>query len=130
MFTKTVIVEEILGNKVKIRFAKLKTCECCRMFSLCGGNNETMVIDNPGLSIRKENLLEIAIDEQKTYLAGIITFLFPSLIFIANLIAFKSRGEAISFLIALGLVFAYFVIVKIFLKKYGKCFTIKINRTL
>ena len=130
MFTKAVTVEGVIGDKVRIRFTKQKTCGCCRMFSLCGGNNETMTIDNPGLDIQKENLLEINIDEQKSYLAGIITFLLPSSIFIAGLIAFKDRGEMNSFLLSSLIVFAYFIIVKIGLRKYGKHFTIKINRKL
>jgi positive regulator of sigma E activity len=130
MQKETVEVVEVVGAKVKIKFTKSQMCSCCRMHYLCGQGQEILTINNCGFSLNKGDKIEVAIDERKTLLANIITFLIPAIVFIAGLVVFQKKGEVASFFLALGAVCVYYIIVKLFLKKYGKKFDIAIVRKI
>ena len=130
MLKEIVEVEEVLGDKVKIKFTKSQMCSCCRMQYFCGKGKELLTIDSCGFSLEKGSKIEIAIDEKKTLLANVITFLIPAIIFIAGLVIFQEKAEVVSFFLALGAVCLYYVIVKLLLHKYGRKFDIKILRKL
>ena len=130
MFKETVDVIDSSGNKVEIKFNKRKMCSCCRMYNICGRGEGTLIIHNPGLSLKEGDKIQIAIDEKKTLLANIIIFLIPTIIFMACLVATQRKGEAVSFFLALGAVFIYYGVAKMLLKKHGERFKVKILQKL
>jgi len=130
MFKETVEVVEVTPDKVKIKFTKSQMCACCRMQQLCGRGKELLTINNCGFTLKEGDKIGIEIDERKTLLANVIAFLIPAIVFIAGLFIFYNKGELISFLLALVAVCLYYVIVKLFLRKHGRKFDIKILRKL
>ncbi len=126
MFKEIVTVEEVLESKVRIRFEKKKSCSCCQINSVCGQGQNTLLIDNPSLSLNPKDKVEVAIDEKMTVLASLLTFLVPAVVFMASLIIFKPRGELTSFFLAIGLVCIYYIVLKLILRKKDKKFKLKI----
>lgn len=130
MFKEIVEVEDTFSDKVKIKFSKNGMCDCCQMNNLCGKGKNTLIIDDCGFALHKNDKIEIAIEDRKTLFASLIIFLIPMLLFISGLIVFKNRGELKSFFLALGPVTVYYIFVKIVLKKHGNKFNLKILKKI
>tara|TARA_Y100000031_G_C8061097_1_gene310658 strand:- start:79 stop:471 length:393 start_codon:yes stop_codon:yes gene_type:complete len=130
MIKEIVEVEEVFGDKVRIKFNKRQMCSCCRMYNLCGRGENSLDIDDCGFSLTKGDKIEIAIDERKTLLASGIIFLVPAVIFLGALIAFRDQCEFFSFFIGLGFLVMYYLGLKLILRKQGKKFNLKILRKI
>jgi len=113
-------------EKVEVKFQKTAACSCCRLTTLCKNTEETLLVDNPGLSLAAGDKVILGIDQKKTFLACLIIFLIPSAIFLSSLIILRNRGEALSFLLALLGVCIYYIITKLILRKQEKKFNLKI----
>lgn len=130
MFKEVVEVESVFGNKAQIKFSKKTMCSCCRLGSVCGSGQGSLTIDSAGFSLAKGDRVEVAIDEKKNLLAAILTFLIPAVVFLASLVLFKAQGEINSFLLAIGALCLYYLILKLALKKQAKKFNIQILRKI
>ncbi|MBN3041214.1 MAG: SoxR reducing system RseC family protein, partial [Candidatus Omnitrophica bacterium] len=113
-------------QKVTIVFKKKKMCDCCRLSSFCGKGEESMIISNPGLDLNPGDQIEIAVNENKNIQANILAFLLPALVFLATLVFSPSNSELFSFFLAIFLVCLYYILLKIFMKRFNKYFEIKI----
>ncbi|MBP7088882.1 MAG: SoxR reducing system RseC family protein [Candidatus Omnitrophica bacterium] len=126
MSKEIVTVTNVINDKVEIKFTKQTMCSCCRLSSLCNQGQETLLVDNNGLSLKAGDKVEIFIDERKSLLANTVIFFIPLIIFISVLILFQRYGELKSFLLALGVLFVYYMITRLILSKYGNKFDLKI----
>ena len=130
MFKEIVRVIEAWNNKVKVKFTKKEMCSCCKLSGVCGIGTEVLVLDNPILTLKAGDDIEIGIEERKTLLASLIMFLMPALLFVSSLVFFKEYGEALSFSLAILMLCIYYVAVKLLLRKKKKEFNLKILRKL
>ncbi len=127
MFKEVVDVTQVKDNCVTIKFTRKRVCQKCPTSYICHKNkDQTMQIDRQGFDLKSGDKIEIAIEEKKSILASLINFFIPALLFVASLIIFKGRGELNSFLIALGVMAVYFIVVKLILKKKGHYFNLSI----
>lgn len=126
MSKEIVTITEVIDGKVKIKLIKQKMCSCCRLSSFCNQEQETLLVDNNGLSLKVGDKVEIFIDDKKSLLANVIIFLIPIGIFVLALIMFQRYGELKSFLLALGFLFIYYIIMRFILFKCGNKFDLKI----
>lgn len=130
MFKETVEVEQVIGDKVKVRFKKNEMCSCCSIQNICGKGEDLLTIDNPGVLLKKGDKIQLAIDNEKGFSASIITLLIPAVLFISSLIFFRDKGELFSFIISLGTVCVYYVIIKIALTKQKEKLNFRIIKKL
>lgn len=130
MFKEVVEVKDVFKDKLEIKFTKKAACSCCRLVSVCGQGKNSLTINRDGFSLVKGDRIEVAIDEKLTLLAAILSFLIPTVIFVASLVIFKARGELSSFLLALSLVCLYYIVLKVSLKTKEKRFNLKILKKL
>ena len=126
MFRETVRIIGIAGDKIKVKFAKRKSCSCCKLNSLCGGEESTLLIDKPKFVFSPGDKIEVAVSEKKSIIANILIFLIPGIVFLASLVIFKSYGELSSFFLAMGVICTYYIIIKLLLKKIAKKFYLEI----
>ena len=126
MFKELVKVENILGNKLEVRFTRSKMCSCCKIEYLCSKEANTLIIDNIGLDLRKGDQIEVGIESKKAFFATSLTFLIPMLIFIIILLVSFRKNELLSFSLALAGIFIYYGIMKVFLKKWDSNFQLKV----
>jgi positive regulator of sigma E activity len=132
MFKEPVKVIDVVVNKVRIKFQKRGMCSSCKSLHICNvDKEETLLIDNDtNLSLKKDDIIEVGIEEKKTLLAAVFTFLVPGILFLLALIILKNIADILSFAIAVSFVVFYYFIVKIILKKKSKYFNLKIIRKL
>jgi positive regulator of sigma E activity len=132
MFKEIVEVVEVLEDKVKVRFSKQKMCECCSYSSLChqGRDEITIPCNNRKVVLKKGDRIEIGIEEKKTIIASFFLFLMPGIIFLSFLVIFRSQQEFISFLLAILAVFAYYLTVKVIMRRKGKYFNLRIIKKI
>lgn len=128
MFKEIVSVTEAWENKVRVQFTKKEMCSCCKLSAVCGMGTEVLILDNPGLALGAGDNIEIGIEEKKTFLASLIMFFIPALLFVSSLVFFKNYGEAVSFFLALSVLCSYYIITKLILRKKGKGFHLNILR--
>lgn len=130
MFREAVKVIDVFGDKAVIGFRRSPMCSHCQAKTLCHDGRDSMVVDTAGFSLKKGDRIEIAISERKTFLAGMIAFFMPAVIFIWFLIVFKQRGEFFSFSIASGALIIYYLAVREIMKHKGRYFNINILRKI
>lgn len=128
MFKEVVEVIEVLDKKVKVRFEKNKACLCCNVSQICNRGDGILIIPKRAWDLKSGGRVEISIDERKVFLANLLLFLLPLVIFITTLILTKGSQELFSFLYGFLAIFIYYVLVKIILKKHGHKFDVKILR--
>ena len=130
MHKEIVQVVTVDKEKVGVKFQKTAACSCCRLTNLCKNTVEILLVNNPGLNLTAGDKVILGIDQRKTFLAYLIIFLIPIGIFLSSLIALRSRGEVVSFFLALLGVCIYYVITKLALRKHEKKFSLKILEKL
>lgn len=130
MFKEIVEVVDSWGSKVKIKFTKKEMCSCCKLSHVCGMGKEQLVIDNNSFSLKTGDNIEVGIEENKIQIAGLIMFLIPGALFVLSLIAFKDRGEALSFFLAILVLCIYYGGMKLLLRGKDKKFNLKILRKI
>ena len=130
MFKEIVSVIEAWDSKVRIKFTKKEMCSCCKLSGICGMGTEALVLENNQLTLKAGDNIEIGIEKKKTLLASLIMFLMPALLFVSSLVFFKNYGEALSFYLAILVLCAYYVVVKLLLRKKSKEFNLKILRKI
>jgi len=130
MLKEVVEIEDIVGDKAKVKFEKKTACSCCRMTNVCGQGKNSLLIDQGGFSLAKGDKVEVAIDEKMNLLASILTFFLPAAILVVSLYLLRAKGELVSFLLALSIVCLYYIILKILLKNGGKKFNLRILKKL
>lgn len=131
MLKETVEVAEIKNSKVAVKFTRQGSCSSCQASHICNvDKQQTLLVDNPGLNLNKGDKVEVGIEEKRNLLAILIALLIPAGLFVAALIVFKSRGEFMSFFLAMLVLFVYYFIVKVNLKNKGKYFKLQILRKL
>jgi len=130
MFKEIVKVENVLANKLEVRFTRQKMCSCCKIEHLCSKGESTLIIDNIGLSLSKGDEIEVGIESKKAIFASLLTFLIPIVIFIIILFISPRKNELLSFFLAIAGVFIYYGITKVFLKKFGTRFQLKVLRKI
>ncbi len=113
-------VIEITPDKIILSFEKKAMCDCCRIAPLCNKNQGVFEIPKDSTEFKKSDILEIGIETKKTLEAFLVVFLVPFFIFIVSLVYFRSRGELLSFFLALLVMITYYIGIRIFLKKNKK----------
>lgn len=128
MFKETAQVIDVQEGKVKIKFEKKSMCSCCRYTALCGGADEFVTVENSLGALDKGDAVEVGIEEKKTVLASILTFLAPAIVFLFSLIVLRDISQLTSFFLAICAVMVYYLILKMVLRRKGSYFNIKILR--
>jgi positive regulator of sigma E activity len=104
-------------------------CGCCRIASVCNKNQGIFEFPNNNLHLSAGDKIEVGVEAGKAISAISIMFIAPLFIFVATLVLFQRKGELISFLLALSVMFIYYGVVKVFIKNTNK-FNIKFLRKL
>jgi positive regulator of sigma E activity len=129
MHKEIATVKEILGDKILIKVDKKAMCGCCRIASVCNKNQGIFEFPNNNLHLSAGDKIEVGVEAGKAISAISIMFIAPLFIFVATLVLFQRKGELISFLLALSVMFIYYGVVKVFIKNTNK-FNIKFLRKL
>lgn len=131
MFKEVVSVVDIFGDKVAVKLRRKEACSCCRAASFCHNKEQdTLLIDGGGLLLQKGDRIEVGIEERKTFLASIITFLVPLLVFISGILLLRKLGEFVSFLLAVSVVIIYYLLIRTISRKKGRYFNLRVIRKL
>jgi len=130
MFKEVATIENILGDKLEVRFTRQRMCSCCKIEYLCSKGENTLIIDNINLDLSKGDKIEVGIESKKAFFATSLTFLIPILIFIIILFISSRENELLSFFLALAGVFIYYGVTKVFLKKWDSKFQLKVLRKI
>ena len=126
MLKEVAEVINVYSDKAVIKFKRSQMCSCCKTRSLCNKNDGKLIIDRAKFKLKAGDKVEVGIEPRKTVLATLITFLVPAAIFIFGLIIFRSRGELLSFLLALILLAVYYIAVKILVGDNNNYFKLKL----
>ncbi|MCF7870561.1 MAG: SoxR reducing system RseC family protein [Candidatus Omnitrophica bacterium] len=129
MHKETATVKKVLKDKILIKVDKKAMCGCCRITSACNKNQGIFELPNNNLYLNEGNKIEVGVEAGKAISAISIMFIIPLAIFVMALVLLQNRGELISFLLALSIMFIYYGVVKIFIKNTNK-FNIKFLRKL
>lgn len=129
MHKEIAVVTKVFEDKVLIKVDKKAMCGCCKIASVCDKNQGTFELPSNNLNLSQGDKVEVGVETGKAISAISIMFIIPLTIFVATLVLLQSRGELFSFLLALLVMFIYYVIVKIFLKN-TKNFNIKFLRKI
>jgi positive regulator of sigma E activity len=129
MHKEIATVKEVLGDKILIKVDKKTMCGCCRIASVCNKNQGIFEFPNNNLHLSAGDKIEVGVETSKAISAISIMFIAPLSIFVATLVLFQRKGELISFLLALSVMFIYYGVVKAFIKNTNK-FNIKFLRKL
>lgn len=120
-------------HKVTVNLLRVTACSSCHVKSVCAVSEN----DQKTLEIISENGTGFIIGEQVKVCMGeslgmkalMIGYFIPFLVFMATLIiALQWTGEAISALIALGILIPYYLILILFREKLKSTFTFKIMK--
>jgi len=131
MVIETAEVIESLPRGIVIRFIKHGACSSCAVSGICGVRDNSMYIGQVGsYAFRKGDIIKVRIDEKKTNIASVIVFFIPLVIFILSLFLLRNINEAANFLVSLGMVLVYYLLMRLALKKKGSYFHIEILKKL
>ncbi|MCM8773994.1 MAG: SoxR reducing system RseC family protein [Candidatus Omnitrophica bacterium] len=130
MVKEVVEIIEKINGKIKIKFKKKALCSCCNFTSLCGSEEEVVILDNSGLTLEVGDRIEVGIEEVKSLIINFLTFFLPILIFISLLLFLKKYGELTSFLIAIIVLIIYYSFLRSWVKKRKDSFNLTILRKL
>jgi positive regulator of sigma E activity len=130
MFKEIVEVESVYGKSIEISFEKKKSCDCCRIASLCNPRRQSVRIDAGSFSLNKGDRIEVGIEETKVLCASILLFLLPAVFFVGVLAALQGISELVSFFVAFLAVCVYYVLIKLVLRKHAGIFALRIRRKL
>jgi positive regulator of sigma E activity len=123
---EVVQVTQANDTGIEIAFNKRPMCDSCRASKICSKGTERLRIDSQGFDLKPGDKIKIEVNEKKSLIAALLTFLLPSIIFILVLIVFSDRGEGKSFFLAILTVCLYYGLLKVALLRYPKSFNIKI----
>ncbi|MCP4653234.1 MAG: SoxR reducing system RseC family protein [Candidatus Omnitrophica bacterium] len=131
MFKETVEVIDVNGTEISIKFQRHSACGCCRAKVVCGiDQRHPIIVKNNSFALSVGDTIVVGIEERKTLQATAISFIFPAIIFMVTLLFFKNVGELISFLLAISILFVYYLIVKVLIKKKAEHFSLKIIKKI
>ena len=131
MVIETAEVIESLPRGIVIRFIKHGACSSCAVSGICGVRDNSMYIGQvSSYAFRKGDIIKVRIDEKKTNIASVIVFFIPLVIFILSLFLLRNINEAANFLVSLGMVLVYYLLMRLALKKKGSYFHIEILKKL
>ena len=132
MSKKILEVTRVSDGKVSLKYDREKMCSCCSLTSLCGQGTGDLIVNSQGINFKPGDKAEVEISSSKILSGGLIVFLLPAIIFLATLIGTRYvvllDNEMLSFSLALGAVCVYYMVVKLFLKKWFSSFEFKIIR--
>ena len=124
MVKETVEVTKVIDDKVEIGFTRQAMCDRCQASSLCGKGREHILIDRCALALKIGDKINIEVNEKRSLLASLLTFLLPAFLFVIILIAFRGKGEVKSFFLALSVICIYYGFLKLYLIRHPKRFNV------
>jgi positive regulator of sigma E activity len=131
MLTETVSVTAVNTDTLTIKLNKHSACGCCKTPFMCSntGSRELTIENNKNINITPGDTLEVGMEERFTIIAAFLAFGIPSVILLTALYIFKESGPLISFLIAILLIFVYYLAMRKLLKN-NVCFKIIIIKKI
>jgi positive regulator of sigma E activity len=131
MITEIVEVVDTAKNKTIVRFSRKPMCANCKFSSACGKDADDLVnIENVSIALKKGDRIEVGIEEKKSILVSCLMFLIPMIIFVVLLVIFKHLNELLSFTIAVSVLFCYYLVVRLIIKRMPKYFNLEVIRKI
>jgi len=131
MLTETVLVKKIDGENIIVELNKHGACSCCKTPFLCSntGPREITIKNNSALRISAGDTLEVGMEERFTIAAAIAAFGVPTLILLSIIYALRESGALISFMVAIAVIFVYYLLMRFFLRN-NNCFEVIIIKKI